>query len=138
MSPRLQLGIEHNPAAREAGITANWVALAETDAQPMLSFGTSSDRIFSPAGTRSYSATLGKSLPSLKCAPYVGLTYSTWERRLLVPAGVNVELSPQWSALPMYDGRHVHMLVTNRLPGVNVTLMAVKLRHFGISLGFGF
>lgn len=104
----------------------------------MVSFGTSSDRIFSPKGTQSYYMTAAKSLPALRAAPYVSLFYSEWEGRFLFPFGSNIALSENWDLLPMNDGRNTHVLLTYKQASSNFTLMLVKMRHPGASIGFGF
>ncbi|HCE01430.1 MAG TPA: hypothetical protein DER07_10350 [Armatimonadetes bacterium] len=138
LDPRLKLGVEFNPVVREALPIANWIALEETARQPMLTFGTSSDRIFSPEGYRSYYATVAKSLPGGRFAPYVGVSYSEWEETLLFPFGANIQFAREWDLLPMYDGRNTHLLLTYKRPQWNLTLMLVKMERFGVSLGFGF
>lgn len=104
----------------------------------MVSFGTSSDRIFSPESTRSYYMTVAKNVPSLRAAPYFSLYYSEWEDRFIFPFGANVALHEQWDLLPMNDGRNTHLLLTYKLESSNITLMLIKMRHPGISYGFGF
>lgn len=138
ITPRLQVGIEANPGASEIGPIGNWVALTETAKQPMVSFGTSSDRIFSPEGNQSYYMTVAKSIPGSSVAPYVSLYYSEWEDRFIFPFGANIALSEEWDFLPMHDGRNTHLLLTYKLPGANVTVMLVKMQRFGVSVGWGF
>ncbi len=137
-TPRLQVGIEGNLAAEEAGPLLNWVALAETEHTPMLTLGTSSDRIFSPKGNQAYYATAAKGVHGTPFAPYVGVSWSEWEERLLFPAGVNVALSPAWDFMQMYDGRNCHALLTHKTPSVSWTVMLVKMKHVGLSAGVGF
>lgn len=110
----------------------------ETEKSPTLSFGTSSDRIFSPEGKRAYYATVAKGLPGGRIAPYVSVSYSEWEKRLLFPFGANVMLDKRWDFMPMHDGRNTHLLLTYKLPASNVTLMLVKMRFPGISYGWSF
>ncbi len=102
----------------------------------MISLGTSSDRIFSPPGFQSYYATFAKTVG--KVAPYVSLYYSEWERTILFPFGVTVPISPQWDFLGMNDGRNTHLLATYKMEKSNVSLMLIKMRHPGISVGFSF
>ncbi|MEX2242788.1 MAG: hypothetical protein WD716_02965 [Fimbriimonadaceae bacterium] len=138
VTPRLQLGIEANLAAEEFGPLLNWIVTPETTNAPMVTFGTSSDRIFSPKGEQSYYLTAAKGIPGTAIAPYMGLSWSTWEDRLLFPAGVNVALGPQWDLMQMYDGRNSHTLVTYKTSTVNYSLILVKERHIGFSVGVGF
>lgn len=136
LTPRLQVGAEYNAAAGEWTPTANWIALAETERAPMLSFGTSSDRIFSPPHTQAYYATVAKGYG--KFGPYVGVSYSEWEDRLLFPFGANIALSDRWDLLPMHDGRNTHLLLTHKFERMNVSLLVVKMRYPGVSIGFSF
>jgi hypothetical protein len=138
VSPKLQVGLESNPAAEELGPLFNWVVSEETDKAPHVSLGTSSDRIFSPKGKQAYFVTVAKSIPDTKFAPYVGLSWSEWEDRLLVPFGLNIAVAPEWDLLGMHDGRNTHGLLTYKTESVNYSLMMVKMKHFGISVGFGF
>lgn len=137
-TPRFQAGIEANPGVGEVGPIANWIALTESDSQPMVSFGTSSDRIFSPEGEQSYYMTVAKSLPSLNAAPYVSLYWSEWEDRFIFPFGANIALSEQWDFLPMNDGRNTHLLLTFKRERDSVSFMLVKMKYPGISYGIGF
>jgi hypothetical protein len=138
VTPRLQAGLEGNIAAEEVGPLLNWIVTPETTELPMVTFGTSSDRIFSPKGEQAYYLTAAKGIPGTPLAPYVGVSWSTWEDRLLFPAGMNVALAPEWDFLQMYDGRNCHSLVTFKTARVNYTLMLVRMRHVGLSVGIGF
>jgi hypothetical protein len=137
-TPRFQAGVEWNPAVNEVGPSANWIVTPETERWPMVSLGTSSDRIFSPPGMQSYSATFAKSLPGGEIAPYVSLYYSEWERGFIFPFGANVSLNGRWDLMPMNDGRNTHVLLTHKMKRTNVTMMLIKMRHPGVSLGFAF
>jgi hypothetical protein len=138
ITPRFQAGVEWNPGAKEIGPVANWIVTPETERWPMVSLGTSSDRIFSPPHTQSYYATFAKSLPALRAAPYVGISYSEWEDTLLFPFGVNFALHHRWDLLGMNDGRNSHVLLTYKMETMNVSLMLIKMRHPGVSVGFSF
>ncbi len=137
ITPSLKAGLEWNANANELGIVANWRALAETRTRPALIFGTSSDRIGTPAG-QSYYATISKSLPSIPVAPYVGLSYSGHADAFLVPFGVNVGLGRGWSAMLVNDGVHTHLSATYARPTFSVTLLAVERRHLGMTVGTTF
>src|SRR5688572_32941110 len=136
ITPSLKAGVEWNASAGEVGIVANWRALAETRTRPALMFGTSSDRIGTPAG-QSYFATLSKSLhheTRLPIAPYVGISYSGHADAFLFPFGVNVAFPRGWSAMLINDGVHTHVSTTYGARNVSVTLLAVERRHFGITV----
>lgn len=110
--------------------------MTENARQPLLVAGTSSDRIFSPAGTRATYITAAKSL-SPSFAPYAGLSYSQWEDRVLVPFGANVALGTPWDLLLMHDGRNTHVLLTRKFERLNVSAIWVKCARLGVSVSFG-
>lgn len=136
LTPSLKAGVEWNAKAEEIGVVANWRAVGETSARPALIFGTSSDRIGTPAG-QSYYATLSKSLGA-RVAPYAGISYSGHADAFVFPFGANVALSPHWSAMLMNDGVHTHLSATYVRRNASVTLLAVERRHLGITVGMTF
>lgn len=137
--PRLSLGLEYNPAVGEINPTMNWIAHVETHKVPLVSFGTSSDRIFTPRDNRAYFLTFAKSVPGLPIAPYISINYSEYENGFNIPFGVNVSLSEEWDLLPMNDGRKTHLLLTRKFERSNLTFMLIDLKRpkIGFSLGFG-
>jgi hypothetical protein len=115
--PTLTAGIEVNPRAAEPGDRVNplmnWVALRETARRPALIIGTSSDRIGTPRG-QSFYATFSKNLKQetkLPIAPYIGVSYGTYEHRWLPLAGLNVTLTRRLSSTVIFDGVRVHPLL---------------------------
>ncbi|MCW5943986.1 MAG: hypothetical protein KIS66_17280 [Fimbriimonadaceae bacterium] len=140
LGPRLSLGFEYNLVVGEFSPTANWIASPETATSPLVTFGTSSDRIFTPKGNQAYYATFAKAFHGTPLAPYVSLNYSGFERGLNFPFGVNIALHPKWDLLPMNDGRRSHLLLTYKQASFNVSLLAVDLQRpkLGLSLGWGF
>jgi hypothetical protein len=119
---------------------ANWRALSETSRRPAVIFGTSSDRIGTPSG-QSYFVTASKSLHhdiGIPVAPYVGASWSTYEDRMLFPFGMNVALKPNWTAMMMYDGVHTHLSTTVAWRRIAVTMLAVRRRDFGVTIGTTF
>jgi hypothetical protein len=117
LHPRLTTGIEFNPRASEPGDRVNplvnWVALTETARRPALIIGTSSDRIGTPRG-QSFYATFSKNLrreTGLPIAPYVGLSYGTYEHRWLPLAGLNISFTRKLSTTVIYDGVRLHPLL---------------------------
>jgi hypothetical protein len=112
--PAFTAGIEWNPRADKASALANWRALGESASRPALIFGTSSDRIGTPSG-QSFYGTVSKSLAQdtgLAIAPYGGLTYGTYEHRLRAIGGVNFGLTERLSALLIFDGVHLHEMLS--------------------------
>ncbi len=134
--PRLSLGLEWNPVVEEVSPTFNWIAALETERTPIVSVGTSSDRIGTPEGNYAYFATFAKGFG--RFAPYVSVNYSQFENGFNFPYGVNVALHPQWDLLHMHDGRRTHLLLTYKQPSYNLSLMLIWLKRPGISVSFGF
>ncbi len=117
LHPRLTAGIEVNPRADDpAGRVSplfNWLVLSETKRRPALIVGTSSDRIGTPTG-QSFYATLSKDLKGgtgIPLAPYAGIAFSTFERRWLPLAGINLRLTRSLSSTISFDGVRVHPIV---------------------------
>ena len=137
ITPSLKAGLEWNVLENEVGIVANWRAVSETATRPALIFGTSSDRIGTPAG-QSYYATVSKSLHPLPVAPYVGVSYSGHADAFVFPFGINVALPRGFSAMVINDGVHTHLSATYARPRFSVTLLAVERRHAGITVGTSF
>ena len=139
-TPSLKFGIEANEKKGEIGLVANWRALAETRRRPALVFGTSSDRIGTPAG-QSYYATVSKSLHhdvGLPVAPYAGISYSGHADAFVFPFGLNVALGKGWSAMLMNDGVHTHLSATYSRRNWSVTALAVERKNLGVTLGVSF
>ena len=111
--PRFTAGVEYNPLAKKVSPLANVVALTETSKRPALILGTSSDRIGTPSG-QSFYATFSKSLreaTGLPIAPYIGVTYGTFEDRARLIGGLNISWSERWSSTILFDGVRVHPLL---------------------------
>ncbi len=135
---RLQVGVELNPKAGEAGPLFTLFLLTETETRPALFLGTSSDRIGSPAGEQSYFATVSKYIPRLRTSFYGSLNYSEWDGGINVPFGVGVELGKGFSFRPMYDGDRGHVMLNFFAAKYGVSLMYVWLETIGVSLSLGF
>ena len=135
---RLQVGVELNPKAKEAGPLVTLFLLTETEMRPALFLGTSSDRIGSPAGEQSYFATVSKYIPRLRTSFYCSLNYSEWDGKLNIPFGLGVELGKGFSFRPMYDGDRGHVMLNYFVAQYGVSLMYVWLETMGLSLSLGF
>ncbi|HEX7999921.1 MAG TPA: hypothetical protein VF528_16150 [Pyrinomonadaceae bacterium] len=112
--PRVSVGVEYNPLAGKVSPLANVVVLTEKEKRPALIIGTSSDRIGTPYG-QSFYATLSKNLrreTGLPIAPYVGVSYGTFEDRLRLIGGLNLTFNERWSATVLFDGVRLHPLLT--------------------------
>lgn len=130
--------MEYNPGAGEVNPIGNYILTPETAKWPMVSFGTSSDRIGTPAGPKAYYFTFAKALPKLKAGPYFSINYSEFERGFNFPFGINFSLTPELDLLYMNDARKSHLLVTIKQEKFNLSLMWIHLRHPGISISWGF
>jgi hypothetical protein len=130
--------VEYNPVAGE------WVPLAtvflatETERRPSLFLGTSSDRIGSPEGTQSYYLTASKLAPKIPVSVYGSVNYSEWDEGVNFPFGADWSVWDGFSARVMYDGQRTHALASWFGEYFGVSVMAVWLDTFGISLVGGF
>lgn len=138
VTPRLSLGVEYNAVEGEWSPTGNWIANTESERWPLVSFGTSSDRIGTPEGNQAYFVTFAKSLPNFPAAPYVSINYSEFENGFNFPFGVNFNLAPNWDFLAMNDGRNSHLLLTYRQPDFSISLLSIWLKRPGISISWGY
>jgi hypothetical protein len=134
----VQAGVEWNPGAGEVGFIGNWIANVESPTFPMISFGTSSDRIGTPKGPHAYYVTFAKSIPELKLAPYISVNYSEFDRQISFPFGASWQVGPGISTMFMHDGRKSHLLLTYSKETWSVSAMWIWFRHPGISVSFGF
>ena len=134
---RVQIGVELNPKAGEAGPLVTLFLLTETEARPALFLGTSSDRIGSPVGTQSYFATVSKYIPGVRTSFFGSLNYSEWDGKFKFPFGAGVELGKGLSLRPMYDGDRGHLMLNCFAAKYGVSLMYVWLETMGISVSFG-
>jgi hypothetical protein len=108
--PRLTVGVEYNPLAKDVNPLANLLVVTETEKRPALILGTSSDRIGTPNGTSFY-LTASKNLKretKLPIAPYVGVAYGTYEDRFRTIGGMNIQFTDSLSSLVIFDGVKVH------------------------------
>ena len=136
--PRLQLGLEWNPAADEVGPLLTGFLLTEGERRPAVFVGTSSDRIGSPAGKQSYYLTVAKYIPALHVSPYASLNYSEWDEGVNLPFGANIELGRGFSVQPMYDGQRTHLLGTWANERCSATLVWAWLERAGVAFSVGF
>lgn len=140
ISTSVQAGLEWNPLADSVSPLANVRLLSETARRPAVILGTSSDRIGTPSG-QSFYVTVSKDLRrtiGLPIAPYAGVAYGTFEDRARPIAGLNVELARGLSALVLFDGVHVHELLTYARGRHGVSFVLVRGRHPGISYNVRF
>jgi hypothetical protein len=138
LHPRVTAGVEFNPLAKDVRPLVNWLMVAENDRRPALILGTSSDRIGTPSG-QSFYLTASKSLEretGIPIAPYVGLTYGTYEDRFRLIGGMNIYFADRWSSLVIFDGvkvsptlsyaygRHVFsfLLAQGKKPGLSYSI----------------
>ena len=138
--PTLSGGIEYNPRPDKVSPLANWLALSETNRRPALILGTSSDRIGTPSG-QSFYATVSKNLrreTRLPIAPYIGFAYGTYEDRLRPIGGLNVGFTEQWTALGIFDGVHVHPMLSFSKGRHVISLILVRGRDPGLSYSISF
>lgn len=136
--PRLQLGLEWNPGAKELGPLATLFLLTEGEQRPAVFIGTSSDRIGSPAGTQSYYLTVAKYVQALHVSPYASVNYSEWDEHVNLPFGANIELGRGISVQPMYDGDRTHLLASWANQRLSATIVWAWLERAGVAMSVGF
>ena len=117
---------------------ANWFALRETDKQPALILGTSSDRIGTPRGRQAVFLTVAKQIGNLPIAPYMSFNYSGADKRFNYPFGASIQIGNAFTLLPMYDGQRAHTTLSWSGKHESVSLLYVWNRHFGVSFGLNF
>ena len=88
-----------------------------------------------PSG-QAYFVTVSKGFT--RVAPYVGASYSGYERRVIYPFGVNVSVLPGVSAMVMNDGVHTHLSATYARRNASLTLLLVERKNVGVTLGVTF
>jgi hypothetical protein len=133
--PRLTAGVEYNPRADEVSPIANLLVLTETEKRPALMLGTSTDRIGTPSG-QSFYATLSKNLhreTGLPIAPYVGVSFGTFDHWARPIGGLSVYLNKHFSILATYNGVNVHPLLNFSYNRHTLSLVMVKGRDPGMS-----
>lgn len=140
VNPRLSVGIEYNPLAGKVSPLANLVAVTETEKRPALILGTSSDRIGTPSG-QSFYATISKSLEretGLPIAPYVGVTYGTYDDRFRPIGGLNIFLPKNFSTTILFDGVKVHPLLNYNYQRHQFGFMLAEGKKAGFSYSVSF
>ena len=138
--PRFTAGVEYNPLAGKVSPLANVVAVTETHKRPALILGTSSDRIGTPYG-QSFYATLSKDLKHATgwpVAPYGGVAYGTFEDRLRVIGGLNINLAERWSSTILFDGVRVHPLINYTRGRHQLGVIFERGRNPGVSYSVSF
>lgn len=97
--------------------------------------GTSSDRIGTPTG-QSFYATISKNLrreTKLPIAPYAGLAYGTFEDKLRPIGGLSIGFTEQFTSLVIFDGVHVHPMLSYSVRRHSFSLIMVRGRDPGVS-----
>jgi len=135
---RLQIGFEYNFLVQEIGFRGTYILATESATRPMIHLGTSSDRIGTPEGYQQVSLTFAKTVPGTSLAPYLSVTYSAFERGLVFPFGVNVQLDRGWSVLVMNDGRKSHVLLNYMARDFYVQGGLIWMKHPAVTIGWGF
>lgn len=140
VNSRLSVGIEYNPLAGKVSPLANFVAVTETEKRPALILGTSSDRIGTPSG-QSFYATLSKNLEretGLPIAPYFGITYGTFEKRIRPIGGLNIYFPKNFSSTILFDGVKIHPLVNYNYGRHQFGFMLAQGKKAGFSYSVSF
>jgi hypothetical protein len=110
----------------------------EFEGRPQFHLNTSSDRIGTPKGFQQYSATIAKTVPGTKLAPFASLTYSEFEEGLVFPFGASYALTPEVQAMYLHDGRRGHLLGTYSQESWYVQVGLVWFKRLSFTVGWGF
>ena len=114
----------------------DWVAISESKSRPAVIIGTSSDRMDLPYG-QAYFATVSKNLSGemhLPISPYVGASYGTYDHKLRPIGGLNTNITRHISSLIIFDGVHVHPVVSVRIGQFGFSFMLINCRKPGGSV----
>lgn len=138
--PTFQAGVEYNPKAGKLSPLANWLLMPESSRHPALMLGTSSDRIGTPSG-QSFYLTVSKNLqgegmPIL--APYLALTYGTYEGKIRLAGGMNISFTDRISSMLIFDGVHVHPMLNYDYQRHTISFLLVRGRDPGLSYSISF
>jgi hypothetical protein len=138
--PRLTVGLEYNPIAKDVGPLVNFVALTETDRRPALIIGTSSDRIGTPEG-RSFYATLSKDLAEtvgLPISPYAGYSYGQFDDHGRAIGGLNVTFAEWMQGQVVYDGQKIHPMINFAFGRHQLGVLFAQGKNPGVSYSISF
>ena len=136
----MSAGIEYNPRADKVSPLANYLVVPETLNRPALLVGTSSDRIGTPSG-QSFYATLSKNLrreTRLPIAPYGGVAYGTYQDRARAIGGLSIGFNEKLTGQAIFDGVHVHGLLSFSQKRHVFSLIMVRGRDPGVSYSIVF
>ena len=140
LTSRFSAGVEYNPRAGKVSPLANLLAMRETRNRPALILGTSSDRIGTPSGQAFY-ATFSKNLKretGLPIAPYGGVVYGTYQRKVRPIGGLNIGFSETVTSLVIFDGVHVHPTFNVSLKSHTISFLLIRGRDPGLSYSVAF
>lgn len=118
----------------------NWLIVEEGERRPAVLASTSTDRIGTPDG-QSVSATVSKSLVReihLPIAPYLGLSYGSYDDELRLIGGLSVGFSEAWNLLLTHDGVNAHGIVSYARGRHVLSLLLVDFEDIGLSYSIAF
>ncbi len=133
-------GAEYNPKAGKFSPLANWLLVPEKSKRPALMLGTSSDRIGTPSG-QSFYLTVSKNVRGEGqpvFAPYLAFTYGTYEDKFRLGGGLNIGLTQRLNSTILFDGVHVHPMLSFDYRRHTFSFLLVRGRDPGISYSVSF
>ncbi len=139
--PRFHFGLEYNPKVGEVHPLLTFIPLTESRNRPAVIIGLSSDRIGTPEGTSVY-VTASKDLGAwtgLPIAPYAGVAWGSYEKRLRPIGGLNIRLPNRFNSLIQFDGVKVHPSLTYSFRDSHtLTFLLIRGRDPGLTYTFSF
>lgn len=141
LHPRFHVGIEYNPKVGEVHPLITMIPMTETKNRPAIIVGISSDRIGTPEGTSVY-VTASKDLEywtGLPIAPYGGVVWGSYEKKLRAIGGLNIRLPYQMTSLIQFDGVKVHPSLTYTFNDTHaLTFLMIRGKQPGVTYTFSF
>lgn len=139
--PRFHFGLEYNPKVGEVHPLLTFIPLTESRNRPAVIIGLSSDRIGTPEGTSVY-VTASKDLGArtgLPIAPYAGVAWGSYEKRLRPIGGLNIRLPNRFNSLIQFDGVKVHPSLTYSFRDSHTfTFLMIRGKDPGLTYIFSF
>jgi len=139
--PRFHIGVEYNPKVGEVHPLITFIPVTETKNRPAVIIGLSSDRIGTPKGTSVY-ITASKDLQhwtGLPIAPYAGVVWSSYDKKVRAIGGLNVRLPHRFTTLIQFDGVKVHPSLTYTFNDTHaLTFLMIRGTRPGVTYTYSF
>lgn len=133
----LQVGIEAAIDAEKFYPMANYRILEATDDQPALVLGTSSAWPSDDVGGNAVTLTAAQMLGP-RVSGSLSLSYMLENSKWRVPASLHYGIRPNLDGTLMYDGQHLHPLLTWRSDNLSFSFILLNVSDPALSVSVGF